>query len=107
MVQMNRRLRGEYGDLCVTMRLGSAFDRKFGTRDRTFEASARLTQGCVKMDQSLRPTGTDCAERCPTGNLIGSAPCHTVCGWSRKLLPMGGGRVSKGNVPGLGCQGKR
>ena len=32
-------------------------------RDRTLEATTGLTQGCVKMDQSLRPTGTDFGER--------------------------------------------
>lgn len=40
-----------------------------GGGDRAFETAARLAERCVKLDQSLRPAGTDFSEACRTGNL--------------------------------------
>ena len=56
----------------------STVDREFKDRDRALEAPSRLAESCVQMEQTLRPTGTDSAQACPSGNLLQRAPRNSI-----------------------------
>ena len=77
----------------------SAFDSQLRGGDGALKAAARLAQGCVQMEQALRPAGTDIAQGCRSGNLSFRPPRDGIRRRVREALPVMGRGVGESGVP--------